>query len=92
MANAKGKEKSDMAKARLADQMEATEAAYGWTREQLLSNYSRSCKVWNYCQGGFQVFFVKVRLTICAKCRKRADTVALWHRALCEQGLSGCAL
>ncbi len=26
-----------MAKARLADQMEATEAAYGWTREQLLS-------------------------------------------------------
>ena len=26
-----------MAKARLADQMKATEAAYGWTREQLLS-------------------------------------------------------
>ena len=26
-----------MGKARLADQMKATEAAYGWTREQLLS-------------------------------------------------------
>jgi len=45
-----------MGKVRLADQMAAVEAAYGWTREELLSRIrSGQIKLEEDCEGGYDL-------------------------------------